>query len=212
MKITLLCDTPDSYIHDYIKEIKKLIKKKKHKVKFITHKSKISKGDILFLLACSSILSEKDLLKNKNNIVIHPSKLPKNKGSAALIWSILKGENKIYLTMFEASSKIDGGNIYYQSFFKLKGNELSDEIRSLQAKTTISLIKKFLNKRINKTYKQKGKSNFLRRRSPKDSELNINKSIKDQFNLLRVVDNERYPAFFLHKDTKYLIKIFKEVK
>ena len=114
--------------------------------------------------------------------------------------------------MFEASSKIDGGNIYYQSFFKLKGNELSDEIRSLQAKTTISLIKKFLNKRINKTYKQKGKSNFLRRRSPKDSELNINKSIKDQFNLLRVVDNERYPAFFLHKDTKYLIKIFKEVK
>ena len=29
MKITLLCDTPDSYIHDYIEEIKKLIKKKK---------------------------------------------------------------------------------------------------------------------------------------------------------------------------------------
>ena len=212
MKITLLCDTPDSYIHDYIEEIKKLIKKKKYKVNFITHKSKISKGDILFLLACSSILSEKDLLKNKKNIVIHPSKLPKNKGSAALIWSILKGKKKIYLTMFEASPKIDSGNIYYQSFFKLKGNELSDEIRFLQAKTTISLIKKFLNKKNNKTYKQKGKSNFLRRRSPKDSELNINKSIKDQFNLLRVVDNERYPAFFLYKGTKYLIKIFKEAK
>ena len=61
-----------------------------------------------------------------------------------MIWSVLNGEKKIYLTMFEANSKIDSGEIYIQSFFKLKGHELSDEIRSLQAKTTLHMIKKFL--------------------------------------------------------------------
>ena len=40
------------------------------------------------------------------------------------------------------------------------------------------------------------------------SELDINKSIKSQFNMLRVVDNERYPAFFSHKKKKYIIKIY----
>ena len=128
MKITLLCDTPDSYIHEYIGEIKKIIRKKNHTVSFIKNKKYIKRGDILFLLACSSILSNEELSKNKKNIVIHPSKLPKNKGSAALIWSVLNGEKKIYLTMFEANSKIDSGEIYIQSFFKLKGHELSDEI------------------------------------------------------------------------------------
>lgn len=96
MKITLLCDTPDSYIHEYIPKIQKIIKNLKHQVYFIKDKTKIKKGDILFLLACSSILSEKELKKNKKNIVIHPSKLPQNRGSAALIWSILKGKKVFF--------------------------------------------------------------------------------------------------------------------
>tara|TARA_B100000989_G_scaffold298626_1_gene288816 strand:- start:3805 stop:4437 length:633 start_codon:yes stop_codon:yes gene_type:complete len=209
MKITLLCDTPDSYIHEHIDEIKKIIRRKKHKVVFVKNKKYIKRGDILFLLACSSILSKKELSKNKKNIVIHPSKLPKNKGSAALIWSVLKGEKKFYLTMFEADSKVDSGEIYQQSYFRLKGHELSDEIRFFQAKTTLLMIKKFFNNKKNRKFKQKGKSNFLKRRSPQDSELDINLPIKKQFNLLRVVDNKRYPAFFIHKKKKYILKIYK---
>ena len=57
--------------------------------------------------------------------------------------------------MFEANSKIDSGEIYIQSFFKLKGHELSDEIRSLQAKTTLHMIKKFLDNKKNIKIKQK---------------------------------------------------------
>jgi methionyl-tRNA formyltransferase len=57
--------------------------------------------------------------------------------------------------------------------------------------------------------KQKGKSTFYLKRSQKSSELDINKSIKSQFNLLRVVDNERYPAFFNYENNQYILKIFK---
>ena len=60
--------------------------------------------------------------------------------------------------------------------------------------------------------KQNGKSSFNKRRTKKDSEININKSIKSQFNLLRICDNNKYPAFFKYRNTKYVIKIYKEIK
>ena len=44
----------------------------------------------------------------------------------------------------------------------------------------------------------------------KDSKLNINRSIKSQFNLLRINDNKLYPSFFYYKKNKYLLKIYKE--
>ena len=69
---------------------------------------------------------------------------------------------------------------------KLNGHELNQEIRNLQAKLTIKIIKLFL-KNTQKSYyskkKQQGKSTFFKKRSAKDSKLDINKSIKDQFNL-----------------------------
>ena len=61
-----------------------------------------------------------------------------------------------------------------------------------------------------RSIKQKGKGNFNGMRYPKDSELNINKTIKNQFNHLRINDNELYPSFFYFKGQKYIIKIFKE--
>ena len=48
------------------------------------------------------------------------------------------------------------------------------------------------------------------RRSKKDSELNPKKSILENFNLLRVCDNENYPAFFKYKNEIFYLKIFKK--
>ena len=61
-----------------------------------------------------------------------------------------------------------------------------------------------------KPIKQTGHSSVYPWRHPEDSELDINKAIKQQFNLLRVVDNEKYPAFFKYKNNRYIIKIYKE--
>ena len=71
------------------------------------------------------------------------------------------------------------------------------------------IIKFLINIKNLKPIKQRGSSTVYRRRTPNDSELNINKTLKLQFNLLRVVDNERYPAFFKHKNNKYILKVYK---
>ena len=115
--------------------------------------------------------------------------------------------------MIKADKKPDNGPICLQDYFNLNGTELIDEIRRKQATTYLRIIKKFLNKYPKVFFrKQRGKENFINRRKPKDSELNINKTIKHQFNNLRINDNELYPSFFYYKNNKYLLKIFKDNK
>jgi methionyl-tRNA formyltransferase len=142
---------------------------------------------------------------------VHESDLPKGRGWAPLFWQILEGRNKIPIVLFEATEKMDSGDIYIKDFIKFEGHELHDEIRKKQAEKTIELCLKFLNKYGKlKPKKQKGSPTFYRKRTPADSELNINETIKNQFNLLRIVNNDQFPAFFYYKGHKYILKIYKE--
>ena len=74
----------------------------------------------------------------------------------------------------------------------------------------MKIIKKFLKEYPNiKSKKQTGKSTFFKKRNKLSSEINILKSIKSQFNLLRIVNNEKWPAFFKYKGKKFYLKIYK---
>lgn len=207
IKITFLIDKNNNWIHKFLK-INNF--GKKYNINFNYNPKKIKNNDIVFILSYTKILNEKFLSANRLNLVIHSSDLPKNRGFAPLTYQILKGQKKIVNTIFKPSSKADRGDFYYKNYFINDGTELYEELRKKQALSIIKLIKKFLSKYPKvKPIKQKGKGTFNKRRTPKDSELNIKKSLKSQFNLLRTCDNEKFPAFFVYKKKKYFLKIFK---
>ena len=210
MLIQILVDNKNSWIIPYVIKLKNdIISKYNYEVILISEQDDVKKGNILFLLSCEKIFNKLDL--NDYNLVVHESNLPEGKGWSPLTWQVLEGKNRIPITLFEAVEKVDSGRIYLQSFIELTGKELQTEIKNLQGKMTIDLILKFLeNVDHIKGQDQEGDSSYYRKRSPKDSELDINRSIKNQFNLLRVCDNERYPAFFKIHNEKFIIKIFKE--
>lgn len=210
MKITIIVDNPKSFILPYAKELVSKIKKLKHSCKLVHDQKLITKGDICFILSCEKKIEEATLKLNKNNLVIHGSALPKGRGWSPLSWQILEGKNIIPQTLFEADEKIDAGKIYMQEHLKFKGHELNSEMKDAQGKKNIEMILKFLKKYPKiKGRAQKGHPTFYKKRGPKDSELNIKKSLKELFPLLRVVDNERYPAFFQFAGKKYKLKIEK---
>lgn len=210
MKVTILLDTPDSFLHDYVSSLIQALKERRCDVVFCDNAKMIRSGDVLFLLGCQTILTSECLSLNKHNLVIHPSKLPEGRGSAALVWKILEGGNIIYLTLFEATEKVDSGPIYYQEKIEFEGHELCDEIRHRQAVKTIELVLRFVDEYPNaKIIEQNGKATYYPKRFPKDSKLNIDQTIRQQFNLLRVSDNKRYPAFFEYRGQKYIIQIHK---
>ena len=79
------------------------------------------------------------------------------------------------------------------------GTKLVDDLRRIQGNATVGLCMEFVSRYdtiVKNAHEQNGQESFYPRRTPKDSELDERKSIAEQFNLLRVVDNEKYPAFF----------------
>lgn len=114
------------------------------------------------------------------------------------------------MSLIKAIEKVDAGDVYLVKKLKLNGNELYDEIRKKEASLMIKMILQFLKAYPSKNCsKQKGKSIFFRKRTPMDSKLDINKSLKKLFPLLRIANNEDWPAFFYYKNKKYKIKIYK---
>ena len=130
-----------------------------------------------------------------------------------MTWQILDGANCIPVTLFEAVAQLDAGKIYLQKQIDLQGHELVEEWRFLQAKATFDLCLDWLDR-----YKevvvaakpQIGESSHYRRRRPADSRLDTDRSLEEQFNILRVVDNMRYPAFFKMGGRSFCLHVFSE--
>ena len=75
---------------------------------------------------------------------------------------------------------------------------MNDEIREIKAEKSLKLIEEFLLTSTNSLkIPQKRIESNCRCRSPIDSEIDVSKPLKEQFNLLRVVDKNSYPAVFI---------------
>jgi methionyl-tRNA formyltransferase len=170
----------------------------------------LKQSDFCFCLSFSKILHREIRSKYKNTLVVHESDLPKGRGWAPMSWQILDGESLIPVTLLEAEDDFDSGSIYLQEWIELKGTELNPEWRAKQAISTIKLCKQWVDQypEVNKkARKQEGEATYYVKRKPKDSKLNPNKSLLDQFNLLRIVDNDRYPAHFRIRNKLYCLRI-----
>jgi|TARA_B100001059_G_C17835309_1_gene587662 methionyl-tRNA formyltransferase len=205
----------NSWIKKYQKKlIQKELKSFSKKIYFCENHTKLRKNfDVNIVLSYFKKIPKKNLDFSRHNIVVHGSDLPKGKGMSPISWQILKGRNKIVFTIFEANTSYDDGFYYFKKIISFQKTDLHSEIKHKQIKATIKLLKKFFaNIKKLKKKKQLGKSTFYSLRKKSHSQLNIRKSLLSQMNLLRIVDNEKYPAFFYFKKKKYIIKIFKDEK
>ena len=168
-----------------------------HRVLWVHDKKQLRRGDFCFYLSCEQIVPAETLALFRHNLVVHESDLPRGRGWSPLTWQILEGINRFPVTLFEAVETVDSGVIYLQEWLEFEGHELIEELRQMQGVKTLELCTQFLYDYSNCTpTPQSGEASFYRRRIPSDSRLDPEKTIREQFNLLRTVDNVRYPAFF----------------
>lgn len=209
ISVSFLFDKKNKWFSEsYLKELKSALPKG-YKYYFSFNFKKVKGYDILFLINYTKILPKDFLISNKLNLVLHSSNLPMDRGFSPAFNQILRNRNTITTCLIEAKEKVDTGNIYMKNKFRLDGNELSREIRAKQALAMIQLVTLFLKKYPKiKSIKQKAGGSFNPRRRPSDSEINIDKSLKSQFNLLRINDNENFPSYFYFKKKKYILKIY----
>ena len=211
MRITILTDNPGSWFIPYGRKLEAALRAAGHDTSYVSRKQAIETGDICFLLSCVRIVEQEYLTRSRHNIVVHASDLPRGKGFAPLQWQILEGRQEIVVTLLEAVQAVDGGPYYFKSSLEFDGTELHDELRHSSGRRSSKCAWNSRKGAITLVpLPQKGEESFYPRRKESDDEMDIRKSILEQFNHLRIADNDRFPLYFRHLGQKYILKIYKE--
>jgi methionyl-tRNA formyltransferase len=212
MKVSILCSNREHPIYPYLQGWV-TAHRSQHDIELAERSAnlKVLGGDILFLMSCHEMISL-ELRKNyRACLVVHASDLPEGRGWSPLVWQILEGKNVITVTLLEAAEPVDSGAIWHKTHIRFEGHELYDEIHAALFGAELALMDFALQnlERI-MPIPQQGEASYYPRRHPKDSRLDVHLSIAEQFELLRVADNERYPAFFDHRGHRYQIILRKD--
>lgn len=211
MNITVFCDSETHPINPYL--IQWVGKHSAlHDAALIRKKSEAKGGDLLLLVSCSEILTQQDRAAYAKTLVIHASDLPRGCGWSPHIWQILEGQTEIFVTLLEAEDKVDSGDIWHQLSCHVPRHALWDEInrRIFNAELKLmdfavenfgTVIPRLQSRDVSPTY--------YRKRTPDQSELDVRKSLEEQFDLIRVADPDRFPSFFKIHGHTYKIRVEK---
>jgi methionyl-tRNA formyltransferase len=212
MKITILCTDSGHPVVDHLLQWRETMTSAGHLVDLIHDKSKLTQGDLLFLVSCSQVIRASERSAYGAALVLHASDLPRGRGWSPHIWAIVRGASQITVCLLEATDPVDSGAIWLRRTFDLVGHELLDEINDKLFATELELMTEAVNN-INgiRPLGQVGDpGEYMTKRTPQHSRLDPNKSLGEQFDLLRVVDSARYPAFMDFRGCRYVIRIEKD--
>ncbi len=211
MKISIICTDPNHPVIPSLKAWSEGMSSKGHATELVADKSTLKGGDILFLVSCGQMIRDAERKKYKATLVLHASDLPKRRGWSPHIWSILDGANEITLSLLEASEPVDSGDIWFKKKILLDGHELLSEINAKLFAAELCLMTQAVEQfnTINPIKQVGDPGPYMHKRSPSDSQLDPYKTIAEQFDLLRVADSQRYPAFLSYRGKRYKIKIEK---
>jgi len=212
MKITVLCTDRKHPVVAYIKNWQTSTVMSNHEIELIHDKEELSQGDILFLVSCSQLISEESRQKYRIALVLHASDLPKGRGWSPHIWSIVNGASEVTVCILEANDPVDSGDVWLRKKIEFEGHELLLEINDKLFLAELELMSQVVQSFNQITPEpQVGELGlYMKKRTPEDSQIDPFKTIDEQFNLLRVVDSERYPAFMDYRGKRYLLKIEKD--
>lgn len=208
--VSILVDNP-SWILPFAHELADRAVAAGDHAKVARSTDEIGRNGVCFLLGCTRLVPPDILSRNQRNLIVHESDLPKGRGFAPLTWQVLEGSSEIPICLLEAAENADSGPVVYRDILRFEGHELNDELRAAQGRATVELCLKYLRAPEPPVgISQTGESSTYRRRTPEYSRLDPDSTIAAQFDLLRVVDNDRYPAFFELRGHRYRLRIEKE--
>lgn len=198
MKISLLCSDEAHPVNTHLARWSEK-NRDVHQIAIVRQKKDLPGGDILFLVSCSEIMSAADRAVYGACLVLHASKLPLGRGWSPHIWQIIDGAQEITLSLLEAEDKVDTGRIWRQITIPVPKHALWNEINERLFNAEIELID--LAVREFDTVVPRGQDTateptYYPRRTPDASRLDPERSIASQFDLIRICDPTRFPAFF----------------
>lgn len=212
MKITFLCTDDTHPVNAYLKQWKKK-NDTFHDIDICRKKSALIGGDLLFLISCSEIVRREDREKYKESLVIHASDLPLGRGWSPHVWQVLEGKTRIKVTLLTAGEGVDTGDIWDQMDLHIPKHFLWDEINTALFEAEIKLIDRAVrcfDQKVSKPQSKDIEPTYYPKRTPQDSEIDPHDTLANQFDLIRVCDPHRFPAFFKLNGKTFKIRLEKD--
>lgn len=210
MKITVLCSDARHPVNPYLEQW--IAATTGHTIELVRKKADATGGDILFLVSCSEIVTKQDRSAYRACLLLHASDLPRGRGWSPHVWEIAQGAEEITLSLLEAEDKVDSGRIWKKLRIQVPRHALWDEINRLLFEAEIALLEFAVeNFHVIEPQAQQddGNASYYPRRTPQHSQVDPSKTIVEQFDLIRICDPNRFPAFFEHLGHRYLLKLEK---
>lgn len=180
----------------------------RHDVRILRRRSELQRGDLLFLVSCLEIIPQEDRERYTHCLVLHGSDLPEGRGMSPIVWQVLEGRRALTLTLLEAEDEVDSGRVWRKEPIALTGYELYDEINALVFEAETKLMTWAVgNVSTVRPRPQEGTPTVYPRRRPADSQLDPDATIREQFDLLRVSDPDRYPAFMELDGHRFTVRL-----
>lgn len=207
MRISLLCSDVH---HPVNKHLERWVAAQQglHQVELVHSKRDLSGGDILFLISCAEIVDAAKRSEYSSTLVLHASDLPLGRGWSPHIWQLIEGSSEITLSLLEAEDKVDSGRIWKKIRFSVPKYALWNDINARLFDAEIKLIDYAVREFGNIQPIQQSPDitpTYYSKRSPKDSQIDPEQSIANQFDKIRVCDPIRFPAFFELHGQKFKI-------
>lgn len=209
MRIAILTSDPRHAIVPALLRWQDDMRERGHDVAMFFDKRELVPADILFLVSCGQIVTDAERRPFRAVLVLHASNLPTGRGWSPHIWAIVGGASRITVCMLEARDPVDSGPVWLRTSFELEGHELLPEINERLFAAELQLMTEAVLRfdALVPVPQEGDPGAYLQRRTPEHSRLDPSRTIAEQFDLLRVVDNERYPAFFDHRGHRYIVRI-----
>lgn len=208
MKIDIICSSASHPINSSL-EAWRSIKGASHSIDILRRKKDAKGGDILFLISCVEIVEATIRARYAATIVLHASDLPEGRGWSPFVWQVAGGAKQVVVCALEAADSVDTGAIWAKTTIEIKGDEDINALNKSLFAAQIELMDKIVDRfaDLKPQSQSPGPGTWYRRRTPEDSRLDPEKSIAAQFDLLRVCDPDRYPAFIEYRGRKFKITL-----
>ena len=146
----------------------------------------------------------------------HPTLLPKYRGRY-LHYILINNDEYSGVTAHLIDSSLDTGPIIKQELFKVSPFDTVKSLLRKSSEVEIQLVMDTLNLIKSGSVKMKPQdesqaSHYFKKRTPKDSEVDPNKPLKELFYQIRSCDPVEYPAFFYIDGQKVYVNLYRKDK
>jgi len=168
--------------------------------------------DLIVVSTFSQIIIKTIIQIPKYGVInIHPSLLPRYRGTTPTAWTLINGEEETGISVhFIEDEMIDSGRIILQSRLKIMPEDTDGTLRHRLAelsKTTLSraIDLVLITDRSSFPPQDESVATYFRKRTIEDAEINKDMPFKKILNLIRAMTP--FPgAYLIHNNSKYIVK------